>query len=86
MKDRVTPRQREVLIELCQGKSNKEMAQILYLSPHTITLYMMNLCKKFKANNRTHLALLALFNAIPSPSFIEILVDHSIEGRNHAVS
>ena len=80
----VTSREREVLIEICQGESNKALARTLHLSPHTVTLHVMSLCAKFGAENRTHLAILALLSGVPSREFTEYLVNHSIEGRNCA--
>ena len=45
-KDILTPREREVLKLIAEGKSNKEIAQILELSVKTVDVHRTNLMKK----------------------------------------
>lgn len=45
-KDILTPREREVLKLIAEGKSNKEIAQILDLSVKTVDVHRTNLMKK----------------------------------------
>ncbi len=49
----LTPRQREVLALLGQGKSNKEIARILDLSEGTVKLHVTAILKALNVNNRT---------------------------------
>jgi DNA-binding NarL/FixJ family response regulator len=49
----LTPRQREVLALLGQGKSNKEIARILDLSEGTVKLHVTAILKALKVHNRT---------------------------------
>lgn len=49
----LTPRQREVLALLGQGKSNKEIARILDLSEGTVKLHVTAILKALKVTNRT---------------------------------
>lgn len=49
----LTPRQREVLALLGEGKSNKEIARILNLSEGTVKLHVTAILKALKVNNRT---------------------------------
>lgn len=64
--DRVTPvhtrlssRQMQVLRLLGEGKTNKEMAKALFLSPNTIKLHVSAILKRLKLRSRTHAALLS---------------------------
>jgi DNA-binding NarL/FixJ family response regulator len=56
----ITPRQREVLIQLQRGKSNKIIAYELGMSESTAKVHIRNLMKKMGARNRTQVA----FNAM----------------------
>ncbi|GEO80347.1 LuxR C-terminal-related transcriptional regulator [Pararhodospirillum oryzae] len=49
----LTPRQREVLALIGQGKSNKEIAHALALSEGTVKLHVTAILKALGANNRT---------------------------------
>ena len=40
------------MLSSCQGKNNKEIAAILYLSPNTIKVHASNLYRKLGAANR----------------------------------
>jgi DNA-binding NarL/FixJ family response regulator len=56
---RITPRQREVLYLLCQGKTNKQIASTLELSEHTVKIHVASLLRVLGAHNRTQAALMA---------------------------
>ena len=49
----LTPRQREVLVLLGQGKSNKEIARVLQLAEGTVKLHVTAILKALNVNNRT---------------------------------
>lgn len=49
----LTPRQREVLALLGQGKSNKEIARVLHLAEGTVKLHVTAILKALNVNNRT---------------------------------
>jgi DNA-binding NarL/FixJ family response regulator len=53
---KITPRQRQVLIELQRGKSNKVIAYELGMSESTAKVHIRNLMKKMGATNRTQAA------------------------------
>lgn len=55
----LTQRERDVLAGLCEGKSNKEIAQDLEVQEVTVKLHVKTLSRKLEARNRTHAALLA---------------------------
>lgn len=79
--DRVTPREREVLVLLCQGKTGLEIANLFGINEHSVRLHVGSLMKKFDVPNRKLLVLHALFGGVPSLNFIEKVVDHAIERR-----
>lgn len=54
----LTPRERDVLRGLSDGKSNKEIARDLDLQEVTIKLHVKTLSRKLNARNRTHAAML----------------------------
>lgn len=55
----LTPRERDVLIYLQKGMTNKEIGAQLGLQEITIKLHVKTLCRKVGAKNRTQAALLA---------------------------
>lgn len=66
----LTPRQREVLALLGQGKSNKEIARVLQLAEGTVKLHVTAILKALNVNNRTRAVVaasqLGLTSAEPS--------------------
>lgn len=57
--DGLSPRQIELLIGLAQGKSNKEIARDLGISPNTVRAHMSALFKKLSLSSRTGAAAIA---------------------------
>ena len=55
----LTQRERDVLQGLCEGKSNKEIANDLDVQVVTVKLHVKTLSRKLEARNRTHAAMLA---------------------------
>ena len=47
----LTEREREVLLLIAEGKSNKEIAGLLYISPKTVSVHRTNIMSKLKVNN-----------------------------------
>jgi len=60
----LTEREREVLQLLAEGKSNKEAATILSLSPYTIETHRQNLMQKLGLHNTAEIVLYAVRKAI----------------------
>lgn len=52
-------KERDVLRELCKGRSNKEIAYKYDLSLPTTKTIVRSICKKLNADNRTHAAIIA---------------------------
>lgn len=57
--DDLTERESEILEGVAAGKSNKEIAQQLFLSEKTVKHYMTNILHKLQVRNRVEAALLA---------------------------
>jgi NarL family two-component system response regulator LiaR len=55
----LTPREREVLALLAEGKTNREIAGQLFISESTARLHVSNILSKLGASNRTEAASLA---------------------------
>jgi DNA-binding CsgD family transcriptional regulator/type II secretory pathway predicted ATPase ExeA/tetratricopeptide (TPR) repeat protein len=56
----VTPREAEVLTHLAQGRTNREIAELLFLSPRTVQTHVASLLRKLDVSNRASLIALAL--------------------------
>ena len=56
----LTEREIEVLEYVVQGKTNKEIAQILMVTHHTIKAHVASIIKKIGVKNRLEAALVAV--------------------------
>lgn len=63
----LTPRQREVLALLGQGKSNKEIARVLELAEGTVKLHVTAILKALNVNNRTRAVVAASHLGLTPP-------------------
>lgn len=55
----LTPREKQVLAHLVEGKANKEIARDLDLQVVTVKLHVRGICRKLEAKNRTQAAIKA---------------------------
>jgi ABC-type phosphate/phosphonate transport system substrate-binding protein/DNA-binding CsgD family transcriptional regulator len=62
----ITPREKEVLILVAQGESNKSIARLLDISPKTVELHRSNLNRKTHSSNSTQLVKLAVLAGLSS--------------------
>ncbi len=53
--DTLTPKEKEVLVLITQGNSNKEMAEKMFVSVKTIEFHRMNIMKKLDIHNQAAL-------------------------------
>jgi len=65
--DLLTEREREVLQLLAEGKSNKEVASVLNISPYTIETHRNNLMQKLNLHNTAEIVLYAVRKALITP-------------------
>lgn len=56
-KVRLTPRENDVLMCLCRGQSNKDIARNLGLQDVTVKLHVRSICRKLDVTNRTQAVL-----------------------------
>ena len=56
----LTPRERDVLLQITQGASNKEAGQHLAISPRTIEVHRARIMEKLKARNTADLVRIVL--------------------------
>lgn len=52
----ITSREQEIIELICKGKTNKEIAEILFISPITVRDHNSNIFRKTHVKNRTQLA------------------------------
>jgi len=60
LRDELTRREREILVLLTEGKTNREIAKQLSLSEGTVRFHVSNILSKLDVNNRTEAVSLAL--------------------------
>ncbi len=60
----LTPREREVLAGMAEGRSNKEIAARLNISDHTVKFHVAAIMGKLGASSRTEAVTLAIRNGI----------------------
>jgi LuxR family transcriptional regulator of csgAB operon len=58
----LTPRQIQILAQVAVGATNDEIADKLYLSPHTVKTHLYNIFKKINVPNRMQASLWAAKN------------------------
>jgi NarL family two-component system response regulator LiaR len=56
----LTEREQQVLVQLVSGKTNREIARAMLLSPGTVRVYVSNVLAKLNVSNRTEATAVAL--------------------------
>ncbi len=64
----LTDREKQVLQLIVDGKSNKEIAQILEVTTHTAKAHVCNIIQKLAVDDRTQVAVKALRDGLVEPS------------------
>ncbi len=62
---KLTPRERDVLAELVEGQSNKEIAHELAIDEGTVKVHIKAVLRKFNVANRTQAAIVAVRTGWP---------------------
>ena len=63
-KKTLTPRELEVLKFMVQGKSNVQIAKILYISPHTAKAHVGHILEKLNVHDRVDAVVIAIKSGI----------------------
>lgn len=58
--DELTPREVEVLEEVVEGSTNKEIAQALHITENTVKIHLRNILEKLQVHNRVQAAVRAV--------------------------
>jgi two-component system, LuxR family, response regulator FixJ len=66
--DRLTARERDVLVELVGGHPNKVIAHHLAISPRTVEIHRARVMEKMQARSLSELVRMALAAGIPAPA------------------
>src|SRR4029079_8731683 len=64
----ISDREMEIIKLIAEGLSNKEVADKLFLSTHTVTTHRKNIMNKLGVNNTAGLVLFAIRNNIVTPN------------------
>ena len=57
----ITNREKEILVHLAQGKTNKEISQSLMLSPSTVRNHISSIFTKLNISNRSQATAIAIY-------------------------
>ncbi|MBD5401650.1 helix-turn-helix transcriptional regulator [bacterium] len=67
LKTNLTDREQEVLNYVVQGLTNKQIAQILMITHHTVKAHVASIIRKAGVKNRLDVALIAIANGVANP-------------------
>ena len=68
----LTPRERDIIIGVVKGMTNKEIADELFISLNTVTTHRRNIVKKLDIHSASGLTVYAIMNKLVSLQDIEI--------------
>ncbi|WP_413165901.1 response regulator [Capilliphycus salinus ALCB114379] len=67
----LTKREQEILALIAAGKSNQEIADILYIATGTVRVHVHTILKKLNARDRTQAALVAIQKKLVAADFLD---------------
>jgi DNA-binding NarL/FixJ family response regulator len=68
----LTKREQEILALVAGGKSNQEIAQILYIAPGTVRVHVHAILQKLEVRDRTQAAVLAIQKGLVAEELLAI--------------
>lgn len=68
----LSPREREIVALIARGKTNKEIADALFLSVHTVTTHRRNITAKLQLHSAAALTIFAVINKLVDLEDIDI--------------
>ena len=60
----LSDRERDILVQIVKGLSNKEIADVLYISPHTVITHRKNITRKLNIHSTAGLTIYAIVNKL----------------------
>ncbi|MBD1925493.1 response regulator transcription factor [Trichocoleus sp. FACHB-90] len=66
----LTRREQEILAMIAAGRSNQEIADLLYIAPGTVRVHVHSILKKLEVRDRTQAAVLAIQKQLISPDLL----------------
>lgn len=66
----LTKREQEILALVATGKSNQEIAEILYITPGTVRVHVHAILQKLEVRDRTQAAVLAIQKGLVAPELL----------------
>lgn len=73
----LTSREREIVVCVVKGMTNKRIAEHLFLSTHTVITHRRNIGKKLQIHSASALAVYAIMNKLIDPKDINVLTKTS---------
>lgn len=73
--DNLTDREKEVLVEVVKGMTNKEIAQHLFLSTHTVISHRRNITRKLEIHSTAGLTIYAIVNKLITLDEIKSVIE-----------
>lgn len=73
-----TPRQHDVLLEMCKGKTNKEIGRTLNMAEATVKIHLTEIFKELGVTNRQQAIIKAAFIPATKPEPFRELTDLEI--------
>lgn len=70
--DVLSLREKEIIICIAHGMSNKEIADRLCISVHTVTTHRRNICAKLEIHSPAGLTIYAILNGLIDPKDVEL--------------
>jgi DNA-binding NarL/FixJ family response regulator len=67
----LTKREQEILALVSIGKSNQEIASILYIATGTVRVHVHTILSKLSVRDRTQAAILAIKNGLVDPKLLK---------------
>lgn len=71
-KDALTSREKDIIIQVVKGLTNKEIADKLFLSVHTVMTHRRNIARKLEIHSATGLTIYAIVNGLVDLSEIKL--------------
>lgn len=64
----ITNREREILVEIAKGKTNREISHELILSTSTVRNHISSIFNKLRISNRSQATALAIYSGLLGPN------------------